>query len=638
MKSTDLAEKTEKAFNLVSNCIGYLLALTPLVFGYLIFGYITAKVLFICALSEILFACWLGLMILNKKYRIKVKSIFLSLGIFVLLLLLSSIFGVNQNMSFWSNFSRGTGIVFIIHLFILTLSATCIFSKRLWHHILLFVSFIGALVSLVIVCGYIGFLDKSLAIDYATIGNSSFLAAYLLFCLFFAIYLGFSKINKITFWFFEEKDTKFLMILSALCCFAGLILSTGRAAALSSIIGIILLIFLFLSFKIKNRKIQIIGRTLSIVSIIGIVFSIVSLNIYNSFLQKEFAKFATFTRPVVWQISSELVKEKPILGYGPENFEVIFASKVTPQLFYVSDGKEIRFDKAHSIIWDTLVSGGILGLISYLSIFVVTFLFLWKKRQDFWLFAVFSCLFVAYFLQNLTVFDSPITYFTFFLSLAFLSSFEIKEREEKRSLNNFKGSLIIVIIIALCFSFNYFVVQRYRVVSFATKIVYKDTSIEKKTDYLKQIEKTSNWNKSQIRELYAENIYDQKNATNTNFKLALDALLKTREENPNDFYNLTTIAEVAIHLNRLDIAEKVLQEAERINNKNVFLLEGLIELKIDQNKYEEALEISQRAIKMDPRIQYFYKYALKTAQLLDKDTLAEEYKTIIQERFGIPKP
>ncbi|MCK9597301.1 O-antigen ligase family protein [Candidatus Pacearchaeota archaeon] len=502
-------------------------------------------------------------------------------------------------------------------------------------------AFIGGIIALVIVCGYIGFLDKDLTIDYATFGNSSFLATYLLFCLFFAIYAGFQKEEKIIFGLLGAKEIRFLMRLSAVFCLIGLILSTGRASAASSVIGLMLLFILFLGFKGKNKTIRIVGKILAVLCVSGILFSVILLNIPNTFVQKEFSKFATNIRPVVWQISGELIKEKPILGYGMENFETAFASKANLSLFYASHGKELRFDKAHSIIWDTLISGGLLGLLSYLGIFAAVVYFLWKKRNKFWLFSSFLCLFLAYFLQNLTVFDSPITYFCFFIAISFLSFLETEPEKDQGKINILKGSTIILVIIIFIFSWFYFVHKQYIIVRMASSLIYEYKSEEEKIKIMEEFNKISIWGKYQTIELYVNDVLGKFKEQKLNpefLKFALDQSMKVKKEKPNNYYNLILISNISRHLENFKLSEMVLKEAEAINNQNMYYLESLIDLKIAENQNKEVFEIIEKTIIREPRIQYLYEQALRLARLLKDESSVDKYATILQRRFNVLSP
>ena len=88
----------------------------------------------------------------------------------------------------------------------------------------------------------------------------------------------------------------------------------------------------------------------------------------------------TAARLFLWVIAVKGWEERPILGWGQENFPYIFAKHYDPGMYgraawvdrahdaLTKDGS--RVDRAHDIFFfDWLTAGGVLGLFTYLSIF-----------------------------------------------------------------------------------------------------------------------------------------------------------------------------------------------------------------------------------------------------------------------------
>jgi Flp pilus assembly protein TadD len=86
-------------------------------------------------------------------------------------------------------------------------------------------------------------------------------------------------------------------------------------------------------------------------------------------------------------------------------------------------GQEPWFDRSHNVFFDWLVAGGILGLLSYLSLFAIALYLIFKVRGD--LSAKERVLLlgalVTYFVHNTLVFDNLTSYLLFFMLLAFIS-------------------------------------------------------------------------------------------------------------------------------------------------------------------------------------------------------------------------
>ena len=83
--------------------------------------------------------------------------------------------------------------------------------------------------------------------------------------------------------------------------------------------------------------------------------------------------------------------------------------------------QEPWFDRTHDIILDWLIAGGLLGLLSYLSILWALVLSIYKKSNFSWgEKSLFLGLLSAYFFHNLFVFDQIGSYILFFSILAFV--------------------------------------------------------------------------------------------------------------------------------------------------------------------------------------------------------------------------
>ena len=125
----------------------------------------------------------------------------------------------------------------------------------------------------------------------------------------------------------------------------------------------------------------------------------------------------TRDRLLVWGISWQGIKERPLLGWGPENFNLVYGKYFNPALY----GAEPWFDRSHNILLDWLVTAGILGLVGYLLLFGTALWYLW--RCEAWSFVVkslFTGMLVAYLVQNIFVFDNLGSSLLFMMVLAFI--------------------------------------------------------------------------------------------------------------------------------------------------------------------------------------------------------------------------
>lgn len=389
----------------------------------LFFPFITAKGFVFRIIVEIIFAGWILLALYDSSYRPRRSPMLIAISIFVFVIGLADLVGINPVKSFWSNFERMEGWILLAHLFAYFLVLTNTFkTEKVWNYFWnttlgasLIVSFTGFLQ----LGGLVNINQGNVRLD-AYIGNSAYLAVYLLFHIFIGIFLFNRKAGGETWrWFYVLT-----IILNTIILYY----TATRGAILGLIGGLFISAILIALFE-KERKIVrkiAIGIVAGVLVCIGLFFALkdTSFITQNQVLERfdpQSLIDTADTRISIWKIAIEGFKERPILGWGQENFNYVFNKYYDPYLFT----QEQWFDRTHNIIFDWLVAGGILGLLSYLSIILILIITIFKIKQfSFVDKAILFGLISAYFLQNLFVFDNLLSYFMFFSLLAYINNKE----------------------------------------------------------------------------------------------------------------------------------------------------------------------------------------------------------------------
>lgn len=351
----------------------------------------------------------------------------LSVAIFFLVWVLAGIFGIDFNSSLWGNMERMIGIFGMAHFVLFFFMIRSVFvSAEEFGNLFKVSAATSVLISFfAIVQKFVslGTLMPQAERVSSTIGNSAFLASYLLFSVFFSGYFLWKSLVQ------KDKKSSCLFGAVILLGLAAIILTGTRGALLGLVAGmaLFLMLVLFISppsgegWK-KIKKISLIFLA-AIFILTGLLFALRK----SSFIQEN-AILSRLTdislsdstirnRVIVWQKSWRAWQERPLLGWGPENFEAAINKYFDPRL----NPYEAWYDRAHNFIFDYGVSLGWLGLLSYLSVFGTALYYLFKMRQkDFFLFAIFASLFISYTVQNLFVFDSFVSYLSLFFVLAFV--------------------------------------------------------------------------------------------------------------------------------------------------------------------------------------------------------------------------
>lgn len=366
---------------------GILLSLfTPLIISKsTLYPYIFGKAIFFQILIEILLIFYLVLIIQKPKFRPKATFLNIALLIYFSILILTTLTSLDPIRSFWSTQERMTGTFNLLHFGAFFLIISNVFKdKRDWFWLLRISLLVSALVSIY----RLFHLEDVLG---STLGNTGFLAAYLLFNIFFALFL-------------IIKDKKLIWripysLILALNLFVFYYIHK-RAAYVGLFVGLFLFLFSYI-FTLKNRK-----RCLMLI-LLGI-FLIASAYIFWN--QRESFLIGDKARVISWGVSWNAWQDRFLFGWGPENYIYAFAKHFDPE--YAKDYSS-WFDKAHNQIFETAVTTGLVGLLSYLSVFAIA-LYNFFRRRNF----LFLSLLAAYFITNLFWFDTTSSLISFFLTLS----------------------------------------------------------------------------------------------------------------------------------------------------------------------------------------------------------------------------
>jgi O-antigen ligase len=265
-----------------------------------------------------------------------------------------------------------------------------------------------------------------------SLGNPAYVAPYLMFSMFFAAYLWISSkiAGTLTAW----KSWGYGVLIALFVVFFWL--SQTRGAFLGLAAGLfVAVIYLGLSGSRAVRKWSLLALGILVVLGLGIYAvrnePFVQTIPGGRLLQISFNDSSAQTRFWVWGEAWQGFLERPIFGWGPENFTAVFDKFFNPKFFVPGMNSETWFDRAHSVFFDYLSETGIVGLLAYLSIFVVfASEFFRRKKQNIVSVgghqvahnlqnALVLAMPVAYLVQGIAIFDVLPMYICLFIFLAF---------------------------------------------------------------------------------------------------------------------------------------------------------------------------------------------------------------------------
>ncbi len=447
------------------------------------FPFITGKNFFFRILVELLTGVWFLLALRNPAYRPRFSWILAALGLFTLWMAVATGFSVDPAKSFWSNFERMEGYITVIHLFAYFLVAASVLqATRLWTRFFEFSVVVSAAIGVYAFCQVIGFIpiDQGATRVTATLGNAIYFGIYLVFNLYFALFLLWREPQL-----FEKRYLGkaalacglFFVLLGLLAYFAGVThnalvpIAAMAAAGLALMFvrerayftGFLLfafiadLVFLFMSesrgpmlgfmgglivtagalFLMtrgtgewrRSRRIALYAAGALVV--LALLFmairqqpwiqSVPGLNRLASISLTETT--VTSRLHFIWPMAWKGFLEKPVTGWGQENFNFVFNKYYDPHMW----NQEQWFDRTHNSFLDWLIAGGFPAFLLYLSLFVLAARALWRSQLPAPDRAILLGLMAAYAFHSLFVFDNIVSSLYFFTLLGLAHALSQRE-------------------------------------------------------------------------------------------------------------------------------------------------------------------------------------------------------------------
>ncbi len=392
----------------------------------LFFPFITGKNFTFRIIVEIIFASWVVLALIDAKYRPRFSWVLGAFIWFVAIIFCADIFGVSPHKSLWSNYERMEGFVTLAHTFLyfLVIGST-LTTEKLWR------TFWGTSLGVAVwvslyAAGQLGgqfqINQSDTRID-ANLGNSAYLAIYMLFHVYIALLMLVRT---------AKRNMRYLYGLLSLV-FIYVMLQTGTRGTALALVGSALLTTGYIAlFERENallRKVAI-GGIIGVVVVAGLFFKMKDSEFIKS--NPNLARVASIslsegtTRFTIWSLAIEGVKERPILGWGQENFNYVFNKYYKASLY----SQEPWFDRVHNLVFDWLIAGGILGFLAYLFLYGSTLYYalvrpLYAKYADTFTVTergLILGVLAGYVAHNLLVFDNLISYTIFAAILAMVHS------------------------------------------------------------------------------------------------------------------------------------------------------------------------------------------------------------------------
>ncbi|HTY39628.1 MAG TPA: O-antigen ligase family protein, partial [Candidatus Paceibacterota bacterium] len=626
----------------------FALLATPLLFARsFIFPFVALKVPVFQVLVAALVALWITRLVREKR-RPRLSALTISLLVLFAVLILTALTGVDVMRSFWSTQDRMLGLIALAHFLAFAFVLMDLgdgFPWKKYLRVSFCVSVITAIGAAIQPWSWQFFLDQSgVTRPGSFFGNPTFLAAYLLFNIFFGLWFAFEA--------WTERARAWAALYVGLSAFEVYIIfltqTRGALLGLAAGAGAWLLAQAFGGSRapvFAARSPRFLAAACLIVLLLGFggfwatrhlpfwqnvpgVRRLTGLTLQSADIQ---------ARLIALDIAWKSFEARPFLGYGFENFKYPFDTYYEPKLLR-SGFSETYFDKPHNILVEYAVVGGVVGLLAYLAMLSVV---AWTLARAARLraFRPFGfAMFTAYIVQNIFVFDTFGGLLAWFLLLGYIGAEAQAERpapppplltraERRRGVLastlgeratfglcalavlgwTFVNGAVMVANNAQYWGLNYFVnrLPAQALDSFRTAItmpanIYRDQA---RRDLVSSY--------SQMVEQHVE-MPDVVSST----AWVMDEFRKAIADQPNDYFLRVTFADSAtmvagIDRSYLPEARDQLAEAMRLSPRRQQNYYTLAKLDILDGRYADALATMRQAIDLDPGVAepHFY-YAL----------------------------
>ncbi len=592
------------------------------------------KIVLFRTLTEILVFLYLIKLIFNGfpgfEYFKKRLKYFIPAIVFILFMIISTLFSDVGWFSFFGSWERWVGSLSWIHFLLFSIIVFLNLDSKKVKHILKTVIFSSVLICIYGILQYLS-LDPfkwsynvtKIGRIFSTTGQPNFLGSWLLLSL------------PIAFWGIKRKGGWFRILsgFAIILTLISLILTKSRGAIVG-LLGMVAFLLFFYGWK-KNKKISFV---ILIVFILGVSL-VAYLNIAdtnndfvlnNSFLSRlqsfsDLERIGKY-RLMHWGAAVDLIKKQPILGYGIATQRFYVPKYYKPE-FAIYENPNIYLDHFHNDVIDMIFSLGIIGFLSYAFFLGYVFIaglkyFLNNNKKEaqiiFWLLGgmmgyLVSILFSFHITSALVIFWSFVAIILYLVNKKEFSKFR------PRFKTNFYKLGLSILLLSLTLFIIYLVNGKLLLSShylYKAKKAKLESKLEQTIDYHTKSLKFSP-NNPFFKQEFALSLYQfaQRVQGNDRLKLSLVshgiAQLRTIPENlktiesiiwlPQLFSRKANITQEKSHFEK---AEEYFQQAAKFSPKTALIYNKWCRLEIYKKDWGKAKKMCKKALSLYPDIEH----------------------------------
>lgn len=345
----------------------YATALVPIVVvpGFF-FPYVTTRAVYFRVLVEIATAILLYLVIRRQvtvNYRRDV--VFIGLSVWVGANTLAAAFGASPIRSFFGDHERMGGVWFWLHFIAYYVLLRTFFESAHWIR---FFRLHAAVATIVATYGLVQYWFQPFGpflpgIEQgSTIGNPGLLAPYLLAALALCVILAFTA----------GRRARVGYLAIAVVLVTGIVLSGNRSSTLGLLIGagVTLACYAWWSGRLRGWRVVLVAGLLAAAAALPFLAGASWAKPVTSrvYVLSKLSSGVDSSRVIQWRAAAEGIRDRPLLGVGPENYQIVWSRYYHPEMYrFIADS---RWDRAHNAYLDAFATAGILGFLSLIAVFL----------------------------------------------------------------------------------------------------------------------------------------------------------------------------------------------------------------------------------------------------------------------------
>ncbi|HMG12317.1 MAG TPA: O-antigen ligase family protein [Gemmatimonadaceae bacterium] len=346
--------------------------LVPLIFGSdFFFPYVVPRNIFFRVVVEVgVAALVLALCYGRKTLDLHSEPILWSLVAFIAAASLSALFSPAPTHSFFGDFERMGGVWAWLHLVVFFLLLRTLRDED-WNGVLNAALAVGSFVSLTTIAQHtaLAFGAQLPAVfvggGASTLGNTGLLAAYLLMNVALAGYLASTSVRY-----------RVLYLAAGGLNLLAMVFAENRSTVIGLVVGAIAGGLIFASVaKASRRKWIVLAAAGALAAVVvgvsaGVrAFPTSSMTRHVPTVLQRLALTnpagADESRTMQWRAAIDGFKDRPLLGYGPENHKLVWSAHFDPRIYAIDTD---IYDRTHNQFLEMLATTGLVGTVAFLGI------------------------------------------------------------------------------------------------------------------------------------------------------------------------------------------------------------------------------------------------------------------------------